>query len=123
MKCVKTPYYLVALILCCFSFNYSLGQNRDYTLDSLQIKVYTEIEYVNSQSKDIVVKKVFCDYCSENQTNFLAERAKQLAFYDRYNPSKRLINGLRKFAIIIRVSKKDFLEMKTKTDSLKEINN
>ena len=116
MKHLKIPYYIVALILCCFSFNYSAGQTRNYSVDSLQIKVYTEIEYVNSQSKEITVKKVFCDYCSENQINFLKEKAKELAFYDRYNPKKRLVNGLRKFAIIIRVSKKDFSAMKTDID-------
>ncbi len=118
MKNLKIPYYLVVLILCCFSFNYSIGQNRDYKADSLQIKIYTEIEYVNSQSKEITVKKIFCDYCTENQIEFLSEKAKELAYYDRYNPKKRLVDGIRKFAIIIRVSKKDFSEMKTKNDSI-----
>jgi len=118
MKTLKIPYYFVVLMLCCFSFNYSLGQNRDFKADSLQIKVYTEIEYLNSQSQEITVKKVFCDYCSENQINFLKKRARELAFYDRYNPKKRIENGTRKFAIILRVSKKDFSEMRTKKDSI-----
>lgn len=118
MKRLKIPYYLIAFFLCCISFNYSTGQNRDFKTDSLQIKIYTEIEYVNSQSKEIVVKKIFCDYCSENQIKFLSEKAKELAFYDRYNPKKRLVNGTRKFAIIIRVSKDDFSAMKTKKDSI-----
>jgi len=116
MKRLKISYYLVILIFCCF--NFSTAQQRDFKTDSLQIKIYTEIEYVNSQSKEIVVKKIFCDYCSENQINFLSEKAKELAFYDRYNPKKRLVNGTRKFAIIIRVSKKDFLEMEKEKDSL-----
>jgi len=118
MKFVKIPYY-VTLILCCFSFNNGLAQNRNYKIDSLQIKIYTEIEYVNGISKDvIVVKKIFCDYCSENQLNYLTAKAKELAYYDRYNSKKRLINGVRKFAMIIRVSKKDFAELKTKNDSI-----
>jgi hypothetical protein len=112
MKYLKSPYCLIILFLCCFSVNYSVAQKRDYTVDSLQIKVYTEIEYVNRQPKGIVVKKVFCDYCSENQIKYLEEKAKELAFYDRYNPKKRIVNGLRKFAIIIRVSKIDFLAIR-----------
>ncbi len=112
MKFVKIPYYVVTLILCCFSFNYSIGQKRSFDKDSLRIKVYTEIEYVNSQSREITVKKVFCDYCSENQIEALKVKAKELAFYDRYNPKKRMVNGIRKFAIIIRVSKKDFIAIK-----------
>ena len=118
MKHLKIPYYLVALIFCCFSLNYCIGQNRDFKADSLQIKIYTEIEYVNRKSKEITVKKIFCDYCSENQIKYLTEKAKELAFYDRYNPTKRLVDGIRKFAIIIRVSKKDFSELKTKKDSI-----
>jgi hypothetical protein len=110
MELLKNSYYVIALAIC--SFNLSIAQKRDYAIDSLQIKVYTEIEYVNSHSKNIKVKKVFCDYCSKNQIKFLKERAKQLAYYDRYNPKERMVNGMRKFAIIIRVSKKDFIAIK-----------
>ncbi|MBN4085142.1 hypothetical protein JYT89_02235 [Flavobacteriaceae bacterium AH-315-B10] len=118
MKHLKIPYYLVALILCCFSFNNSIAQKRSFDKDSLRIKVYTEIEYVNSQSREITVKKVFCDYCSENQIEALKVQAKELAFYDRYNPKKRMVNGIRKFAIIIRVSKKDLKELEKENDSI-----
>ena len=107
MKYLKSPYCLIILFLYCFSTNYSVAQKRNYTLDSLQIKVYTEIAYVNSQPRDIVVKKVFCDYCTDNQIKYIGEKAKEFAFYDRYNPKKRIVNGMRKFVIIIRVSKKD----------------
>lgn len=41
--------------------NYSLFA-QGYAKDSLQIKVYTEIEYKNREAKDIKLKKVFCDY-------------------------------------------------------------
>jgi len=116
VKIEKITYYLVVLFLCFFSFGYS--QSISYKKDSLQIKVYTEIDYVNKRVKEIVVKKVFCDYCSENQIKFLKEKALELATYDKYNPKKRLINGTRKFALIIRVSKKDFLEIKTNEDSI-----
>jgi len=94
----------------------NMHSQHGYQRDSLQIKVYAEIEYVNNKSKEIKVKKVFCDYCTDNQTVFIKEKAEQLAFYDRYNPKKRMVNGLRKFAIIIRVSKKDFLALKTEEE-------
>lgn len=112
MNHLRYPYCLIILFLCCFSVNYSAAQKRNYTVDSLQIKVYTEIKYVNSQPKDIAVKKVFCDYCTDNQIKYIGEKAKEFAFYDRYNPKKRIVNGMRKFAIIIRVSKKDFLAIR-----------
>lgn len=112
MKYLKIQYYLITVFLYCLCFNYSEAQSKNYALDSLQIKVYTEIEYINSNPKKIEVKKVFCDYCTENQIKYLGEKAKELAFYDRFNPKKRRVNGIRKFAIIIRVSKKDFLEIR-----------
>jgi hypothetical protein len=112
MNYLRYQYCLIIFFLCCFSVNYSVAQKRNYTVDSLQIKVYTEIEYTNSQPKDILVKKVFCDYCTNNQIKYIGEKAKELAFYDRYNPKKRIVNGIRKFAIIIRVSKKDFLAIR-----------
>ncbi len=114
MKQLKISYYLIALFLCCFSFNYSIAQKRNFAKDSLRIKVYTEIEYVNGRSKIIIVKKVFCDYCSDNQIEALKEKAKELAFYDRYNPKKRLLNGIRKMTMIIRVSKKDLNALENK---------
>ena len=116
MKLLNKAYYIIILILCGLSFNYGVAQNRDFKQDSLQIKVYTEIEYVKSQATNITVKKVFCDYCSEIQMKYLSEKANELAYYDRYNPRKRLVNGIRKFAIIIRVSKKDFLALKNEND-------
>ncbi|RLD30037.1 MAG: hypothetical protein DRI75_01400 [Bacteroidetes bacterium] len=116
MKYVKIPYYVVALILCCF--NYSVAQKKSFAKDSLRIKVYTEIKYVNGRSKEITVKKVFCNYCSAIQIEALKEKAKELAFYDRYNPKKRLVNGIKKFTMIIRVSKKDLKELEKTKDSL-----
>ena len=122
MKYLKNPYYIVVFIVCCFSFNYSVAQKRSFDKDSLRIKVYTEIEYVNSRSIHIEVTKVFCDYCSENQIVALKEKAKELAYYDRYNPKKRKINGIQKFTMIIRVSKEDLLAVETEIDSLKKDN-
>jgi len=118
MKHLKIPYYLVTLILCCFSFNNSIAQKRSFAQDSLRIKVYTEIEYLNGRSKNITVKKVFCNYCSAIQIKALKEKAKELAFYDRYNPKKKLLNGIQKFTMIIRVSKKDLKELEKENDSL-----
>ncbi len=116
---MKTLRFIIT-IFCLFFINEILSQNS-FQKDSLQIKVYTEIEYVDKFVKDIKVSKVFCDYCSENQRSYLSEKAKELAYYDRYNPQKRLVSGIRKFAIIIRVSKKDFSAIKNEEENNLEI--
>ena len=108
--------FQIIILVCCFLFaSETFGQNS-FQKDSLQIKVYTEIEYEHSLVKAITVKKVFCDYCSKNQIKYLSEKAEEIAYYDRFNPNERMVNGIRKFAIIIRVSKEDLLGMKYDED-------
>lgn len=87
--------------------NYSLFA-QGYAKDSLQIKVYTEIEYKNREAKDIKLKKVFCDYCNNAQISKIGYAALLRAHEERYLPENILVNGIKKLAIIIRVSKKDF---------------
>lgn len=118
MKHLKTPYYLVTLILCCFSFNNSIAQKRSFAQDSLRIKVYTEIEYVGGLSKKITVTKVFCDYCSSRQIEALKEQAKKLAFYERRYSSNGKVNEIQRYTMIISVSKKDLLALKKENDSI-----
>ena len=81
---------------------------QGYAKDSLQIKVYTEIEYKNSEAKDIKLKKVFCDYCSDAQISKIGYAALLRAHDERYLPENMLVNGIKKLAIIIRISKEDF---------------
>lgn len=88
----------------------SLAQS--YRKDSLQIKVYTTIDYKNNQAKDIKLLEVLCDYCTEIQKKAIGEQALKLTFNDRFNPENRLSNGQKKLAIYIRVAKKDLAAIK-----------
>lgn len=101
---------IVLFFLIAFS-NVAFGQ-RGYQRDSLQIKVYAEIEYVQFKSKSIKVKKIFCDYCSDVQAEKIKEEALRLAYLARNNRDYILENGVKKLAMYIRVSKKDFAALK-----------
>jgi hypothetical protein len=85
---------------------------QGYQKDSLQIKVYTEIEYEQYRVKSIKATRVFCDYCSENQTKKIKEEALRLAYLARNNRDYILEKGIKKLAMYIRVSKKDFAALK-----------
>jgi hypothetical protein len=78
----------------------------------LQIKVYSEIEYIDRLIKDIKVDTVFCDYCSKNQIKMLTEEALRRTYLIRNDNDVKLVNGTYKHALLIRISKKDFLEMR-----------
>ncbi|MCF6306947.1 MAG: hypothetical protein L3J09_03225 [Flavobacteriaceae bacterium] len=100
--------YGLFIVLFHLSFIKINSQSAGYTKDSLQIKVYTEIVYKNNQVKQINVKKVFCDYCSNVQVDIIKKRAYDLTFNDRNSPENRKLNGIKKLALYIRISKKDF---------------
>lgn len=102
---------IITIVFCCFFAANTFAQSG-YKKDSLQIKVYTKIEYKDSYAKDIKVDKVFCDYCTEYQTEKIIEEAKKIAYYERNEKRNRLQNGIKKLTLYIRVSKKDLLELK-----------
>ena len=83
-----------------------------YQKDSLQIKVYSEIEYADKLVKAIKVDTVFCDYCSTNQIKMIKEEAFRRTYLISNDKDIRMANGKYKHALYIRISKKDFLEMK-----------
>ena len=118
MKNFKISYYLVALIIYCFSFNYSIGQNRDFSKDTLRIKVYTEIEYIEGRMKKVEVTKVFCDYCSDIQIEALKEQAKAIIYHDKSYWTYGKINDIQKFTLIIRTARKDLIAIKKENDSI-----
>ena len=101
-----SKYYIIIFVLFLFINFSTFGQG--YAKDSLQIKVYSEIEYKNSEAKDIKLLKVFCDYCSDAQTSKVGYAALLRAHDERYLPENVLVNGKKKLAIIIRISKMDF---------------
>ena len=86
-----------------------------YQKDSLQIKVYTDIEYRDGLVKEIQVKKVFCDYCSEYQIKQLEAEAYRRTYLIRNDEGVRQTNGKFNHALYIRISKKDFAAMKKDT--------
>ena len=101
-------YICFFLLTVSFSINSVYAQSKGYAKDSLQIKVYTEIEYVNSEAKDIKLLKVFCDYCSDFQSKIVGKEALRRAHDERNDLKNVLKNGKKKLAIIIRLSKTDF---------------
>ncbi len=106
MNCKR---FMIMLFLVSFA---DQARAQGYQKDSLQIKVYTKIEYVNYRTKSIKVTRVFCNYCSELQTEKIKEEALRLAYLARNNKEYILNNGTKKLAMYIRVSKKDFLALK-----------
>ncbi len=89
---------------------------QGYKKDSLQIKVYTEITYKDYKPVDIVVKKVFCDYCTEIQKQVIGEQALKISKADQYNPKYVSANDKARLALLIRVAKKDFAKLKEKKE-------
>lgn len=105
-----------ALLILFLWFGIESVLAQSYTKDSLQIKTYTEIAYINSEAKDIKLIKVFCDYCSELQKKSIGEEALRRAYYERYEPQNILVNGKKKLAILIRISKADFAAIDEKSN-------
>jgi hypothetical protein len=106
---VKFNQILILLFFLALA-NQAIAQG--YQKDSLQIKVYTEIEYEQYSVKSIKATKVFCDYCSEIQTKKIKEEALRLAYLARNNRDYIIEKGIKKLAMYIRVSKKDFAALK-----------
>ena len=113
--------YLIVLLTIITLFNTeAIKAQVGYQNDSLQIKVYTKIDYVNRKAVNIKVRKVFCEYCTEFQKEKLAEEAYRRTFLVRNDADVRLVNGTFKHALYIRVSKKDFAELKREGDKKKD---
>lgn len=107
---------LLIITLCfCFFFVGNTFAQIGYQKDSLQIKVYTEIEYRDGLVKDIRVRKIFCDYCTEYQKKLIKEEATRRTHMLGREEGMRIINGKYKHALYIRISKEDFLEMEQDT--------
>lgn len=110
MKCLQ----YIALCICLLLAGKSFAQ-IGYQKDSLQIKVYTEIEYRDGLIKEIKADKVFCDYCTVFQIERIKEEAIRRTYIVGKEEENGITNGKYKQALYIRISKKDFLEMKKDT--------
>jgi len=107
-KTLKYSFFISVIIL--FISSQSYGQS--YKKDSLQIKAYTEIEYVDGRMKSLKLKKVFCDYCSERQLKLLGEDALRRTENEKNDPKNKLKNGKKKVAVYIRIAKTDFASIR-----------
>lgn len=81
---------------------------RGFEVDSIQIKVYTQIEYENYKPIKIEVTKIFCDYCSEEQLKKVELKAIQTTQRVRYNSESILANGSRRIKHVIRFKRDKF---------------
>ena len=101
MKCVVQ---IVFLWLVCTSLNAQVSFQKD----SLQIKVYTNLEIRPDLSLDtITVQKIFCDYCSKKQLKRLEKKSKYLT-YKMFQESNNKDEGSHLVALTIRMSRKEF---------------
>ena len=105
--------YGLILVMLSLAINTAVAQS--YRKDSLQIKVYTEITYKSAKATNIKLKKVFCDYCTEAQTNSIAAEALVRADAEKNYPENKLKNGKKRLAIYIRIAKSDFKTIKENT--------
>ena len=106
---------LLKILIIIFSFlyvNLTFAQ-VGYQKDSLQIKVYTEAEYRNGLVKEVDVKNIFCEYCTEHQKELIVAEAIRRTYLARNEEGIKLNNGKYRHAIYIRISKKDFQEIKS----------
>ena len=104
---MKAKQILIIATLMCF-VNQLSAQQADYKKDSLQFKMYTRM-YVskNLETDSIIVKKVFCDYCSEKQLRILKKEAYRQSLLEQNNPKYKK-PGEHRLALYVRLSKKDF---------------
>lgn len=105
---------LVAFLILFFQSACIQAQSRDYRIDSLQFKMYTRL-YVNEriQVDSIVVKKIFCNFCTQIQTDFLQNEAKRVSRLESRQPKYRH-KGEHRLALIVRFSKEDFKRVNTR---------
>lgn len=89
------------------------AQIKTWRTDSLQFKVYTRMHVNNQLQVDtIVIKKVFCDYCSENQIKALEFEAYKKTLEQRFKP-KYYKPGEHRLALYIRTNKNVFQAIET----------
>ena len=98
---------IVTLVLILLSPE-NMDAQEGYRADSLQFKMYTRL-YVGTESglDSIVVKRVFCDFCSRVQLEMLKREAYRQSLFESRNP-KYQSPGEHRLALYVRLSKKDF---------------
>ena len=108
----KKSFYIIILLSCSLSANYSVAQKRSQANDTLRIKVYTKIKYVEGRMQNIEVTKVFCDYCSPAQIEALKDQARSIIYREKRYWTKGKENKIQKFTMIIYVARDDLFAIK-----------
>ncbi|SDB34875.1 hypothetical protein SAMN03097699_0832 [Flavobacteriaceae bacterium MAR_2010_188] len=103
----RLKYFHIILILA-FAFVSTKAKAQGYAEDSLQIKVYSEINYESYRPVSIKITKVFCEYCSPNQLKHIKGVAYETAYGERNAPENVMKNGKKKLAIYLRLPKDKF---------------
>lgn len=104
----------IVLFLLLFSLGFYNVHAQSYRKDSLQFKIYTITTFKDSKVKDVVLDKVFCDYCSNSQLIALGQLGLKQSNKLIKKPKNRMVNGKNRLAIYLRISKKDFANIKQK---------
>ena len=114
---MKLKNLIVIFIVCfCTGIHSTMAQQRDYRKDSLQFKIYTRL-YVNKtlELDSLVVKKIFCDFCSAEQRKALEEEAYRRSLMESRS-WKYKKTGEHRLALYIRLSKLDFKALNNKDE-------
>lgn len=108
-------FFNLSLFLFIGFFNFHNAGAQGYQEDSLQIKVYTTLVVdKNLKVEEVLVRKLFCNYCNEDQAFLLKEEAKRRTFFLKDSPEYYRKPGKHKMALYIRMSKEDFKNLKRK---------
>jgi hypothetical protein len=107
---MKVDRYMLTLAVVMILSSVVMGQTSSFA-DSLQIKVYSLI-YVNRQFKvdSISVSKIFCDYCSQTQREFVKMQASGLT-RKRYLRQDYDKAGVYRNVLYLRYSKQEFRKL------------
>lgn len=97
-----------------------MAQKKESVKDTLRIKVYTEIKYVDGRLNNVDVTKVFCDYCSQGQIDAMKEQALAIVHREKRYWTYGKENKIQKYTLIISVARKDLIEIKEREDKNKE---
>ncbi|WGK64782.1 hypothetical protein [Croceiramulus getboli] len=94
----------------------SVEAQQSFRKDSVQFKMYTSLWKSSPEQVDsIVVRRIFCKYCTEAQRDFLKEEAVYKTFISRNDKPYRK-EGEHKMALYIRISKEDFKNLNTENN-------
>lgn len=108
--------FLIVMLLCYAFAKAQSSSSKDYRNDSLQFKMYTRL-YIGDQLQldSVSVRKVFCNWCTEQQIYVLEEEAMRQSLVERHNPRYKK-PGEHRLALYVRFSKEDFKNLNNRDE-------